>query len=394
VKLLTYTTLHPNAAQPVHGLFVHERLRHIVSEEGVSATVVAPVPWFPLAARAFGRYGVFARVPRTETHRGVRVLHPRYPLIPRIGMRLAPWLMAASTAATVRSLLAEPGSFDLLDAHYLYPDGVAAAALARKFARPLVLSARGSDVNLLMRYPAPRRWVLSAVRQSAATIAVSEALRERLCELGAAPERIVVIRNGVDLDHFQPLEREQARRELDYTGYSLLCVGTLIESKGQQLAIEALTRVPDMQLVLIGEGQARERFRELARRLGVSERVRFAGMVPRERMPAHYSAADVLALPSEREGMPNAVLEALACGLPVIGTTVGGIPELIDDARAGRLMQRRDVDELVRCLREIRAVPTDRQAVRSRAVRFDWQGIARRQLELYRAVLSGSRPGS
>jgi glycosyltransferase involved in cell wall biosynthesis len=391
MKLLTFTTLYPNESQPVHGIFIDERLRHMVDAGGIDATVVAPVPWFPSAAHAFGRYAHFARVPREESRRGIRVLHPRYPLIPKLGMRLAPWLMASAASRTVRALLAEPGGFDLIEGHYLYPDGVAAAALARRFSLPLVLSARGSDVNLIGQYVAPRRWMVQAVRQSAATITVSQALRDRLCDMGAPAERIIVIRNGVDLERFKPLARAPARATLGYDGFSALVVGTLIENKGQQFAIEALKHVPDMRLTLIGNGAARARFEDLARRLGVSDRLRFLGTVPHELMPGHYSAADALILASEREGMPNAVLEALACGLPVIATPVGGVPELVTDPEAGRLMRQRDVAELVRCIGELRANPPDRDRIRSGALKFDWASVARRQIEVYAGVLDERR---
>src|SRR5262249_42318351 len=149
LRVLTLTTLYPNKAQPHHGVFVENRLRHLVASGRVEARVMAPVPWFPLQGRSFGSYGVFASVPAREERHGVSIDHPRYPVIPRIGMSAAPWLLYRAIKGPMRRLIASGVTFDLIDAHYFYPDGVAAVMLAREFGLPVSITARGTDLNLI-----------------------------------------------------------------------------------------------------------------------------------------------------------------------------------------------------------------------------------------------------
>jgi len=164
MRLLTLTTLYPNAARPAHGVFVENRLAHFLkATPEAAARVVAPIPWFPSTHPAFGRYGRFAAAPRAETRRGIEVRHPRYPLPPKIGMTWAVHALVRTFLQSARAMIAEGWDFDLIDAHYLYPDGVAAARAARALGKPLVLTARGSDVTLLPRFPRQRRMILEAV---------------------------------------------------------------------------------------------------------------------------------------------------------------------------------------------------------------------------------------
>lgn len=149
LRILTFTTLFPNAAQPVNGVFVENRLRHLVAGGGISARVVAPVPWFPFRAARFGAYGAFARVPAYERRHGLSVHHPRFPIIPKIGASLTPALMYAFVKPFISDLIRRDGDFDLIDAHYFYPDGVVAALLGRAFGKPVTITARGTDLNLL-----------------------------------------------------------------------------------------------------------------------------------------------------------------------------------------------------------------------------------------------------
>ncbi len=172
LRLLTFSTLYLNAAQPNHGIFVENRLRHLVASGAATSTVVAPVPWFPRDAR-FGEWARCAAAPAEEMRHGLRVLHPRYAAPPRLGMYTGPWALLRAGRAALAQLLAEGARFDAIDAHYLYPDGVAAVWLAREAGLPVVITARGSDASQLPRLrasaPADRR----AVREADALIAVS-----------------------------------------------------------------------------------------------------------------------------------------------------------------------------------------------------------------------------
>ena len=175
LRVLTFSSLFPNAEQPTHGLFVLRRLQQLLATSEVEATVVAPVPWFPSPDPRFGRYAEFARVPRTEVIAGIDVHHPRYAVMPRLGMSLAPALMALGVRDCVTRLHRGCG-FDLIDAHYFYPDGVAASWIARSLDLPLAITARGTDLNLISQYALPRAMIRRAARSSRLNIAVSDAL--------------------------------------------------------------------------------------------------------------------------------------------------------------------------------------------------------------------------
>lgn len=391
MKILTYTTLYPSVARPHHGIFVEQRLRQVRCRFDVAVQVVAPVPWFPCPHARLGNYGAYARTPRTEERHGMPIWHPRYPVIPRVGMTPAPALLAAATLPVVRGIQARGFDFDFIDAHYFYPDGVAAAWIARRLRKPLIITARGTDINLIPRYPLPRRMILWAARQATAIVTVCQALKDELIALGVAAEKITTLRNGVDLELFRPLDRQQERARLGLTRPTLLSVGLLIERKGHHLAIEALTRLPDAELLIVGDGEQERRLKELARRLGVAGRVRFIGALPQEKLVSYYNAADALLLASSREGWANVLLEALACGTPVVATRIWGTPEVVSAPAAGVLVDERSAPALVDGVRTLFARYPERAAVRAHAERFGWEQTAVGQMALFEGI-AGSPP--
>lgn len=390
LSVLVFSSLYPNAVQPRHGIFVEERLRQLVASGEVEAKVIAPVPWFPLAHRRFGRYGQLAAVPFKECRHGIEVLHPRYPRIPKIGMSIAPRLMVAALAGSVRKLQNDGFRFDLIDAHYFYPDGVAAVIIGKRFGKPVVVTARGADVNLIANYRLPRRQIRHAADGAAGIVSVSRALKDRLMGLGVPGAKITVLRNGVDLTRFAPTDGQAIRSRLGITGSVWLSVGHLIERKGHHLVIEALQAVPDVRLLVIGDGPLEGELRRQADRLGVAERVEFLGHVDHDQLPAYYTVADALVLPSGSEGMPNVVLEAMACGTPVIATAVGGIPEIICEPEAGELMSERSAAAVARAwavLQQRRANSRIGESTRAHAQQFSWSDTTQGQLALFRRIV-------
>lgn len=374
MKILVFTTLYPNARQPAHGVFVENRLRHLVQETGVEARVVAPVPWYPAALPAFGAYADYARVPRREHRHGIEVLHPAYPLIPKLGMTLAPPMLYAGARGAVRAVLEAGFDFDVIDAHYFYPDGVAAAMLAREFDRPLVVTGRGNDLTLLPRYRGPRAWLDWAMPRIDGMAMVCQALRDEvLARFDVEPERVRVLRNGVDLKQFTPRPANDVRRRLGIQGPLILSVGHLIERKGHDLVIRALTELPRATLLIAGKGPLRRSLETLAGDLGVASRVRFLGPVPHEALPDYYTAADLLVLASSREGWANVLLESLACGTPVVATAVSGTPEVIQAPVAGRLVEERSAPAIAAAIRDLIAAPPAAAEVRAYAEGFDWR---------------------
>jgi len=391
MKILTFTTLYPHAARPGHGIFVETRLRQLLASGKVESHVVAPVPWFPSRNPRFGEYALHASAPREEQRHGIRVLHPRYLALPKIGMTLAPFLLAQSVRPVIERVLAEY-RFDLIDAHYFYPDGVAAVLLGRRLGKPVVISALGSDVNLISRYRLPRRMILWAARHAAGMITVARALKDRLVALGVPAGRIEVLRNGVDLQLFRPVDREDWRRRLGFTRTTLLSVGNLVPLKGHDLPIRALRLLPETDLVIIGNGPERAALGALARELDVGARVTFAAAMAQEELRHYFGAADALVLASSREGWANVLLESMACGTPVIASRVGGTPEVVTAPEAGVMMAERTPEALADAARGLFASYPDRGATRRYAEGFSWDATTEGHLQLFSRILSA--PGA
>lgn len=385
LSLLTFSTLYPNAQQPTHGVFVENRLRRLILTQNVKSTVIAPIPWFPSFLP--GRFSSYARVFRTERRNDLDVKHPKYVVVPKVGMIIAPFLLfLGSIRAAIAARRVQ--DFDLIDAHYFYPDGVAAVMLARVLRKPVVITARGTDVNLIPNYWLPRRMIKAAARRASGIIAVSQALKDAMVRIGIPAQAITVLRNGVDLEAFHAAGRADARKMLGLDGLTLLSVGHLIERKGHHLAIQAMVDLKGHTLLIAGEGPERTTLRDLANRLGVAERVRFLGNVPHYDLQKIYAAADVLVLASSREGWPNVLLEAMACGTPVVASPIWGNPEVVGEPAAGLLMKSRTVEGVVEAVRTLLDNPPDRAATRAYAEQFSWDATSEGQMKLFSAVLA------
>jgi glycosyltransferase involved in cell wall biosynthesis len=380
VRLLTLTSLFPNARQPRHGIFIANRLRRLCDTGRVTATVVAAIPRFP------GAYRDSARVPEAESIEGIEVAHPRYFHVPGIGMHVQADFLASALIKHLKSADSARG-YDVVDAHYFYPDGVAAAQVADAFGLPLVVSARGSDINLLADDALVRARMLRAARRAQALIAVSGALKASMERMGMPPGRISVLRNGVDPAMFAPLPRSEARARIgvDPRDPLVIAVGNIVPEKGFDLLVRTLGLLPDVRALIIGEGRSERQVRALAEDVAPG-RIAFRPSMPQAELRFAYAAANVLALPSLREGWPNVVLESLACGTPVIAARVGGVPEIIDDASAGVIVDDRAPNAWAEAIRRLLQSPPAPGEVRAHASKFGWDEVVRRQCGLYEDV--------
>ncbi|MDQ8021881.1 MAG: glycosyltransferase family 4 protein [Moraxellaceae bacterium] len=392
LRTLLFSTLYPSSVRPTHGIFVETRLRELLASGEVETRVVAPVPWFPSRNPRFGDRARMAATPHAETHNGIPVLHPRYLLAPKIGMTTAPLTLALGARAAVAKLLAEGYDFDVIDAHYYYPDGIAAALLARWFNKPLVITARGTDLNLIPQYALPRRMIRWAAEQAQGSIGVCSALMDVLRDMGLPPDRLHVMRNGVDLQRFHPVPPAEARAALGLPaeGRLLLSVGHLVERKGHHVAIDALKHLPaDVSLCIVGEGEERRALEARIAEAGLSGRARLIGAVPNARLYQWYSAADVLILASSREGWANVLLEGMACGTPVVATRIWGTPEVIQSDVAGRLVDQREGAAFASAIQDLLANGVQKAAVREYAEGFSWEATTQAQLALFHRIAAG-----
>ena len=392
IRLLTFSTLYPNAARPNHGVFVENRLRELLASGEATSTVVAPVPFFPSRNPRFGDWARYAAAPSAETRHGILALHPRFPLIPKVGMSVAPYLLYRAMIPVLRRLLAAGNRFDAIDAHYFYPDGVAAVWLGRRFGLPVVVTARGSDVTQLPAHPIPRRLIRGVIAHSAAMITVSASLKQELVALGAPDDKVTVLRNGVDTGLFRPLDdREAKRRELGLTRKTLISVGLLIDRKGHHRTIEAMVKLPEFALLIAGEGPERDRLIALITRLGLSDRVRLLGSRPHAELPALYGVADASVLASSREGWANVLLESMACGTPVVASNIPGNPEVVRTRDAGLIVKDNTPDGIAAGVRTLFDPLPDRAGTRTYAEPFSWDETTAGQLAVFRRVIGPSK---
>lgn len=390
MHILTFTSLFPNGRQPVHGLFIRNRMEAFTKKFGHRWTVVAPVPWFPrLPFKVIPRYDNIARVPAFENDRGYPVHHPRNLVTPVVGMRWYGAWMARGAAATMARIHSET-PIDVIDAHYAYPDGTAACAIGARLGIPVVLSARGTDLNLFTKMPDILPQLKRNFSDARRLICVSEGLSRIALANGADPARVFVIGNGIDPGLFKAMDAGAAVAARKALGLPegkriLLSVGHLVELKGFHLAIEALAALKrdDTMFVVVGEGAQRKELEALAARLGISDRVRLPGAVAQTDLPRWYAAADLFVLMSSREGWPNVVCEAQAMGLPVVGTQVGGIEDLVAVPDQGILLGERSPAALAAALTEALARRWDRNAIAKAGAGRTWDAVAEKLQPLF-----------
>jgi glycosyltransferase involved in cell wall biosynthesis len=391
LRILTLTSLFPNAAQPNLGIFVYQRTAALATIPGNNVEVVAPLAWSP--ALAGGEKGRRLRaVPRVEQIGGITVHHPRYALVPKVSMPVHGWLMFRGALALARRLHRQ-SPFDCIDAHYVYPDGKAALLLGKELGLPVIVSARGSDMNLFPSFRLIRPQIRRTLREAAGRIAVSAALKQAMLEVAETDCDIRVIGNGVDVARFFPAAQHDARERLQIAldAKMIVSVAALLPVKGHARllhAFRALTATfPWLHLYLVGEGTSRSELESLAASLGLQNAVHFAGACPNERLRDWYSAADVSCLASSREGWPNVVLESLACGTPVVATKVWGTPEILTSPELGVLVEQDEASIAAGLAAALRR-EWNREQLVGHARQREWSMVGREVDEYLREVLA------
>jgi glycosyltransferase involved in cell wall biosynthesis len=370
---------------------VETRQRELMKRHDIQTRVVAPVPWFFSTDQRFGDYARWAETPAKEFRNGLEVWHPRYPLLPKVGESLAPIGLALWSARTLKQFISEGFDFDVIDAHFYYPDGVAAIWLGRLLGKPVCITARGSDLTLYPNHFLPKLWLRWAARHAQASIGVCTSLLDPLRQWGIPQDRLHVFRNGVDLDRFHIKPKEDSRRLLGIRGEPLLLsVGHLIERKGHDLAIESLALLradhPNSHLVIVGDGPERRRLEHVISKLNLNEHVTLVGKQPNETLSSWYSAADVLILASSREGWANVLLEAMACGTPAVATAVDGTPEVLADPAAGELVHERTAEGIAAATSRLLLRLPSRESVRDFASTMGWADTNLKQYELFKSL--------
>ncbi|MCC6782849.1 MAG: glycosyltransferase [Planctomycetes bacterium] len=368
--IVTFTNLFPSAAMPRHGLFVKERMQRVAAATGAAWQVVCPVPQVPALLRRRAIDRAFAAMPAQEQVDGVPVHHPRYRHIPGFSMRRQADRMVAGARALLAKLCAERPV--VLDAHYVYPDGVAALRLGAELGVPVFVTARGSDVNVLGKDPRIAAQIRAVAAGARRLFAVGEPLRRGFAELAGLPDgRVALVRNGVDLARFRPGDQALARERLGLpsAGALVVGVGRLVRGKGFHVMAQALRKLPAaVHFAVAGDGPEREVLVNLA----PPGRLHLLGARSPDEVATLLQAADLLVLPSESEGWPNVVTEALASGVPVVATPVGAVPELLASPVAGALVRVGDAEALAREVARVLGMPRDAERIAAWGRRFSW----------------------
>lgn len=378
-RVLVLSSLFPSAALPQAGLFVRERMFRVAQR--LPVVVLAPQPWFPFQGLVrMLRAGYRPPKAAAEVQDGVRVLRPRFLAVPAVLRRWDGWFMALACLRPARRIARESG-IDVIDAHFGYPDGYAATLLGRWLGVPVTVTLRGTE-PAHARQPALRRRLVRMLRDAARVFAVADSLRRLALELGAAPDKVRVVGNGVDLDKFYPMPRAEARRSLDLPADSpvLIGVGGLVERKGFHRVLDCLPslarRFPAIRYVIVGggspEGDETAALRAQAQRLGVADRVLFTGPLPPDRLRQPLSACDVFVLATRNEGWANVFLEAMACGLPVVTTDVGGNREVVCRDELGTVVPFGDAHALEDAIARALEAPWQRDAIIAYARENTW----------------------
>jgi len=396
VRILTFTSLFPNALDPNFGIFIFQRTSHLAEREGISVEVVAPVPYAPTFLKGTAR-GSVAAIPRMEVVGNLPVHHPRYVLLPKVSMPLHGRLMYAGCIPYIKDLH-QQHRFDCIDAHYVYPDGMAAVLIGRALGIPVVVTARGSDIHTFREFTTIRpqiRWVL---RHAAGLVAVSDSLAAMMRDLEPAIQDVQVIGNGVDRKRFFLEDRLAARAKLgqDPQDKIVVSVAALKRVKGPDLLVRAASllkqSIPGCKVLFVGAGPELGSLQRLAQELDCADICRFVGTVPNEQLQSYFSAADVSCLASRGEGWPNVILESLACGTPVVATRVGAAAQILANPELG-VMVDSTPEAICAGLSQALQRKWNPQAIAAYAQEQTWENVAAR-VEVVLKRSAGAKVGT
>ena len=352
VKILFLSNLFPNAHEPTRGIFNAQQVAAL-AKRAIITKIIAPT----------------GRALPQEVFHGIPVTHPKFWNVPVLSRPFNGWLFALSIAFDIRH-----SSFDIALVNWAYPDAYGVMLLARELGFRFATTVQGSDVNILFENPTRKRQVLQALRSSSAVFTRSDALRNRLAAEGI---HATTVYNGVDRERFRLIPREEACRQLGLPEkrHRVLYVGNLQPVKGPAVLAKAFSRLTSQaDLVIIGSGPERDKVVNI---LGQQSSVFMPGSRPHSEIPLWMNACDVLCLPSFNEGLPNVAIEATACGLPVVASNVGGVPEVVKEGVNGFLVPTGDPVALSATLLKALSTVWDREVIRSSVSRFDWDENAR-----------------
>jgi teichuronic acid biosynthesis glycosyltransferase TuaC len=396
MKILISTGIFPNRFEINFGIY-NLKQTEALRKHG-ELCVIAPVPYFPSTLKFTG-YQKYPRIPRTDRIGNVVVNYPRYFVTPKILRSLHGLFLLLSTFRFYRRMIRRE-RFDAIVGFFAYPFGFANACLGRMFNIPVFVSCRGSDINYLTRQRLRRRAIAWSLRNSTGVFCVSEDLRGKVIALGVAADKVTVIPNGIEPERFRRTDKARAREDLglDAKARLLICVSRLDPEKGIDVLIDAFSYIKekDVQLIIAGWGTEEENLKSQVERLGLRDRIHFAGNIPHHELPRWLNAGDLFVISSRNEGYPNALVEAMACGLPIVASRVGGVPEIVTSPDIGLLTEAENPQATANAITRALSMEWDRDMLSRVAHRRSWDNVAgdmvARIAEAVRAGSAGTEP--
>lgn len=386
MRVLTYTSLFPNCINRNLGGFVAQRMSCWAKKYAAQWSIVSPVPYFP-SLPCDSPWKRYSDIPRVGSFKQWDVYHFKYGMLPKIGLPIQGISMGLCTMKNVKKIIHNYGPFDLIDAHFIYPDAFAASEICQRLGIPLVVSARGSDINYYGQMDMIKPMIAKVLKRADAVIGVSKDLIEKMIVLGANEERCHHVYNGVDGDLFSPCGFNQNKDK----NTNLLAVGNLVPEKGFDILLKAISILqpsyPRLQLNIIGTGPQRHKLGTLCNELRIENNVRFIGQVKHDKINEWFRKSDVFCLSSLREGDPNVVLEALSSGIPVASTPVGGVPELIHNHQNGILSSDFSPQGLANTIKKVFEREWSSMDIRETVSHRTWDAVADDVQAVFRTVL-------
>jgi glycosyltransferase involved in cell wall biosynthesis len=368
------TGIFPNRQSPTWGIHVFQTVRALAAHADVR--VVATVPAIVTRARS---------IPKRDIWDGIDVSYPRFLVIPKVARFLHGWEYFYSVRSAVAREIRDFRP-DVILAYFAYPYGFAAVQFGRMFNLPVVISCRGSDINHMSRPRLQGRMIVSSLRACRRVFVMSDEMRARVLSWGVDATRVDVVSNGVDAERFKIADRAQARASLgiEPDARVLVCVSRLSHEKGIDVLIDAMSKLDDssVRLYVIGDGAERSALAARADTARVSGRVFLKLTRPHDEIPRWLAAADVAVLPSRTEGMPNAVLEALSCGRPVVATEVGGTRELVNSPSLGILVPPAEPEALANALHQALNDSWNEKVIAASVAARTWDAVGQRTARL------------
>ena len=386
-KVLVLSRNYPNSVTPILGLWVKGLVTHLA--QLCEIKVIAPTPYCPPlpGLKGFTRFRSIERALRVD---GVEVLHPRFITGPGYSTYNIESSLYYWSIRHYIDKLRKTFPFELIHAHFSYPDGVVAAKLAARYNVPFMITEHASWTPWMNDYPKVNRQAVWASERSAFHIAVSRFARQTIASYTGETEKLRILPNGVDVENFTPRTNGDRMdpNQILYVGFMRRVKGVDVLLRAMQIVVE---RNPKLKLVLVGGGvyrhsQAQElELHEMTKELGIEKNVSFVGIKTPAEVASYMRQSSVLVLPSRKETFGAVLVEALACGTPVVATTCGGTTDIVDES-VGKLVPTEDSRALAEAILDI---VSDRDRYDSKKLRdyavsnFGWSDVARRTVDLY-----------